>query len=211
MAGLKKRYVVNFRGHLAACEFNYRRLKRLMPGWPCIVSDININPTNNSELNRYEWGYIMGNAQGNYREGEMALTINVKERAKYTTTVHIVVYSRLQNQISWVKYQHSDTDKASASKHDGKFKVQGSSVNTKVSPNGFKDYSLDVRLYHDADVAEVVAWQGHRRFRVRNEYPNPHMYHCDEKAQLNQFLGELLEFCLVQGRVMQDIVMVPAN
>lgn len=59
---------------------------------------------------------------------------------------------------------------------------------------------LTVRMYHDAKVAEVLAWEGHRRLRPRYEYPNQAMYHSDEKLQINQFLGECLSLCLNQGR-----------
>lgn len=58
---------------------------------------------------------------------------------------------------------------------------------------------LTVRMYHDAKLAEVLAWEGHKRLRPRYEYPNQSMYHADEKLQINQFLGELLERCLNEG------------
>lgn len=60
--------------------------------------------------------------------------------------------------------------------------------------------ALRVRLYHDARMAEVVAWERHRVDRGRYEYPNQKMYQCDEKAQLNCFLGEWLNHCLAQGK-----------
>lgn len=59
---------------------------------------------------------------------------------------------------------------------------------------------LTVRLYHDARMAEVLAWEGHRRIKPRYEYPNSAMYHSDEKFQFNRFLSEWLSLCLSQGR-----------
>jgi len=59
---------------------------------------------------------------------------------------------------------------------------------------------LTVRLYHDARLAEVLAWEGHKRLRPHYDYPNQAMYHSDEKAQLNRFLGEWLSLSLQQGR-----------
>ncbi|WP_111642988.1 DUF1249 domain-containing protein [Marinimicrobium alkaliphilum] len=59
---------------------------------------------------------------------------------------------------------------------------------------------LTVRLYHDARMAEVLAWEGHRRIKPRYDYPNTAMYHSDEKFQFNRFLGEWLSLCLNQGR-----------
>lgn len=59
---------------------------------------------------------------------------------------------------------------------------------------------LTVRLYHDARLAEVLAWEGHKRLRPRYDYPNTAMYQSDEKAQLNRFLGEWLALSLQRGR-----------
>jgi uncharacterized protein YqiB (DUF1249 family) len=58
---------------------------------------------------------------------------------------------------------------------------------------------LTVRLYHDARLAEVLAWEGHRSVRPRYDYPNAAMYQSDEKAQLNRFLGEWLALSLQHG------------
>ena len=58
---------------------------------------------------------------------------------------------------------------------------------------------LTVRMYHDAKLAEVLAWEGHKRLRPRYEYPNQAMYHADEKLQVNQFLGEWLKISLECG------------
>ncbi|GAB2190710.1 DUF1249 domain-containing protein [Sessilibacter sp. MAH2] len=60
---------------------------------------------------------------------------------------------------------------------------------------------LRVRMYHDAKMAEVVSWDEHWNTRARYHYPNKNMYHVDEKAQLNKFLGEWLAHCLSCGRV----------
>lgn len=64
---------------------------------------------------------------------------------------------------------------------------------------------LTVRMYHDAKLAEVLAWEGHKRLRPRYEYPNQAMYQSDEKLQVNQFLGELLTRCLSEGHQVDDV------
>lgn len=58
---------------------------------------------------------------------------------------------------------------------------------------------LDVRLYHDAKVAEVVNLEGVRRPQPRCQYPNGRMHQRDEKAQWNRFLGEWLSQCINFG------------
>ena len=62
------------------------------------------------------------------------------------------------------------------------------------------------RLYHDADLAEVLGWQHYNHFQARYNYPNRQMHQCDEKARLNGFLGELLTHCLLHGRVANAIL-----
>ena len=64
---------------------------------------------------------------------------------------------------------------------------------------------LTVRMYHDAKLAEVLAWEGHRRLRPRYEYPNQSMYQHDEKLQINQFLGEWLSICLKKGCEIENV------
>ncbi len=58
---------------------------------------------------------------------------------------------------------------------------------------------LEVQVYHDARMAEVVSAEHARRFRSVYPYPNEAMHQPDEKAQLNLFLGEWLSHCLACG------------
>ncbi len=52
---------------------------------------------------------------------------------------------------------------------------------------------LELRLYHDARVAEVLSGQQFLRLLPRYPYPNRRMLQRDEKFQVNLFLAELLE------------------
>nr|WP_215730898.1 DUF1249 domain-containing protein [Pseudomonas lalucatii] len=58
---------------------------------------------------------------------------------------------------------------------------------------------LEVRVYHDARMAEVVSAESARRLRSIYPYPNAAMHQPDEKSQLNLFLGEWLSHCLACG------------
>ncbi|QUI62581.1 DUF1249 domain-containing protein [Pseudoalteromonas sp. A22] len=62
-------------------------------------------------------------------------------------------------------------------------------------------FSLSVRLYHDAKVAEVIHRDYHRRIKPSYGYPNPDMHQKDEKYQINAFLSDWLMVCLEKGRV----------
>lgn len=59
---------------------------------------------------------------------------------------------------------------------------------------------MEVRLYHDANMAEVVAAYDQRRFSGVYPYPNEQMLQPDEKHQLNVFLGEWLGHCQHLGQ-----------
>lgn len=61
---------------------------------------------------------------------------------------------------------------------------------------------MTVRVYHDAQLAEVVAFANRRRVRPVYDYPNPAMYQPDEKAQWNRFLSEWLSHCLQHGHTL---------
>lgn len=63
---------------------------------------------------------------------------------------------------------------------------------------------LEVRVYHDARLAEVVVADNARRLRSLYPYPNEAMYQPDEKTQLNLFLGEWLTHCLVCGHELES-------
>lgn len=51
---------------------------------------------------------------------------------------------------------------------------------------------MQVRLYHDVQMAEVIAWRDHRQLKPKYDYPNANMYQKDEKAQINRFLSDWL-------------------
>lgn len=69
-----------------------------------------------------------------------------------------------------------------------------------------KSPSMEVRLYHDASMAEVVAAYNRRRFRGVYPYPNEQMLQPDEKYQLNRFLGEWLGYCQRYGQSAQPVL-----
>lgn len=54
---------------------------------------------------------------------------------------------------------------------------------------------MHVRMYHDANMAEVISFQGRAVTLGRFDYPNSSMHQPDEKTRLNNFLAEWLEHC----------------
>lgn len=65
---------------------------------------------------------------------------------------------------------------------------------------------MEVRVYHDARMAEVVGAENARRFRGIYQYPNADMHQPDEKTQLNVFLGEWLSHCLACGHEAEPVL-----
>jgi len=64
---------------------------------------------------------------------------------------------------------------------------------------------LEVRVYHEARMAEVVGAAHARRLRPSYPYPNAAMHQPDEKNQLNLFLGEWLSHCMATGHELAEV------
>ncbi|MDN4503558.1 DUF1249 domain-containing protein [Alteromonadaceae bacterium BrNp21-10] len=63
---------------------------------------------------------------------------------------------------------------------------------------GLPDYvqpTMQVRLYHDVRMAEVLKSQHVGAFRASYAYPNKRMHQPNEKEMVNTFLYEWLQFC----------------
>jgi uncharacterized protein YqiB (DUF1249 family) len=58
---------------------------------------------------------------------------------------------------------------------------------------------VQVRLYHDAKMAEVISAQNIGSLQPSYQYPNTKMYQKNEKEMVNLFLAEWLQFCLTQS------------
>lgn len=64
---------------------------------------------------------------------------------------------------------------------------------------------MQVRMYHDARMAEVTGFQRRWVREGRYPYPNPSMLQPDEKTQLNRFLADWLEHCLQFGHIDTEV------
>lgn len=71
------------------------------------------------------------------------------------------------------------------------------------NPVGVPELEMKVLVCHDVRTAEVLKYQGHKRFKVVYAYPNPEMYLPNEKDRVNDFLSELLTNCLTHGLASQ--------
>jgi len=75
---------------------------------------------------------------------------------------------------------------------------------TGFSLHGMLTPPLTVRIYHDAQLAEVINHDYHQRIKPSYGYPNPKMHHKDEKYQVNAFLHDWLNFSISHGEAVLD-------
>lgn len=100
---------------------------------------------------------------------------NVMERGPYTTLlqIHQTLFLAAQPVQSEIESRESDWNQLPA--------------------------NMSIRIYHDAQMAEIVDFTGVRHFKSSYSYPNKQMLLPDEKQQVNYFLGEWLNYCLKFG------------
>ncbi len=63
---------------------------------------------------------------------------------------------------------------------------------------------LQVRMYHDARMAEVISLDRQSQLKGKYTYPNKEMHQVDEKLQLNEHLAQWLTHCINHGYQSQD-------
>lgn len=51
---------------------------------------------------------------------------------------------------------------------------------------------IEFRVYHDAQMVEVLSYQNQRKIRQSYDYPNPNLHHRDEKVQINALMQDWL-------------------
>jgi uncharacterized protein YqiB (DUF1249 family) len=68
--------------------------------------------------------------------------------------------------------------------------------------------SLTIRVYHDAQMAEVIKNKNIAYIKASYDYPNQKMHQKDEKTQNNLFLNDWLKFCLEHGMMVPEDIFV---
>jgi uncharacterized protein YqiB (DUF1249 family) len=113
----------------------------------------------------------------------------ITEHLAYAITVHEV--TRYTSLITFEQkvFEQVVLDENEAQKSENKYLL-----------NSFQP-RMSIRLYHDAQMAEVISSQDIHQVKPRYDYPNKDMHQQDEKQQINQFLNEWLKLCLEHGQV----------
>lgn len=165
---------INLCSHHAQCELNYHLSISLMPG---LRED---------------------RSQRVFSVGEPAIKVCMQriETAPYTTTIEITQVSTHAPRARLRVTQAAPNNKSEKSKESNRSNGNKESL---AHLENLAAPQLRVRLYHDVEMAEVIAWDNHRHWLPVYTYPNRRMYLPDEKLAINRFLGEWLSHCLKLG------------
>lgn len=66
-----------------------------------------------------------------------------------------------------------------------------------------RDIQMQLRVYYDARLIEVLSYQNRSRLAPFYPFPNAQMLSPFEKRQVNLFLGEWLHWCIRHGRIFE--------
>jgi uncharacterized protein YqiB (DUF1249 family) len=119
----------------------------------------------------------------------------INEHLVYAITVHEVT-----RYTSLITFEQKVFEQVVLDEHD--YEVQIAKTNSVL--NSFHP-RMSIRLYHDAQMAEVISSQDVHQVKPRYDYPNKRMHQQDEKKQINQFLNEWLKLCLEYGQVSLEL------
>ena len=154
---------------MADCEANYARLCRIMPS--VLLKGISNSAASSSKSDTKATTYI------DMARDNIAFNIDLATNKPAKLTLSIAERCRFTTMVNLQVLIDSFVD------------VDGESGCVNMS----------IRLYHDVNMAEVIACN-HKPNRLASyEYPNELMFQPDEKAQQNRFLSEWLGLCSKHG------------
>ena len=120
----------------------------------------------------------------------LAYVVTVNEVTRYTSLITFEHNS----------LEHNSLEPNASVQKAAKITKTTKTTKTNTFANAFHP-RMSIRLYHDAQMAEVISSQGIFQVKPRYDYPNKKMHQQDDKQQINQFLNEWLHLCLEHGQV----------
>ncbi|MDC1527964.1 DUF1249 domain-containing protein [Gammaproteobacteria bacterium] len=186
-----KSYTIDLSEQMAVCDANYIRLLKLLGNTRSMNQRIFELPG-------------LGVAD---KSEKISVSLNVLEEFKYTSTISIRQISSAANQDNFLKYGSAvgtlakkelrETEEPQLEQLKKINEIVGTEDGSSAAH--FSSPEMIIRVYHDAKTAEVTSYQNHKYFKAVYPLPNPYMYQCDEKEQLNLFLAEWLNLCINEG------------
>ncbi len=175
----KSSYSIDLIKQMAECDANYIRLLKLVP-----------------HLQAYRDNSFAEMALLKNSTGDKEIFDRIKNSAEPEKLLEgLLVEFCIADQISYGAKVTVEIEIVEAFKYTTTLEIRQKPVLKKWMTNP----SMLVRVYHDANTAEVISYQGHKNLQARYEQPNAKMYHSDEKMQVNMFLGEWLTHSLKVG------------
>ena len=167
---MKQRYKFNIKQMTADCEANYARICRLLPALVSLAERGRLEASAGS--GQYAFEPLQRELLIELPVGEPArLALTVDEQSRFTTLLTV--------EMSYMA-SHENTDSI-------------------VSNSQYLGGVMNVRMYHDLQLAEVISVSGQRISLASYALPNASMFQPEEKAQQNRFLAELLGMSIQKG------------
>lgn len=150
-----------------------------------------------------------------YELGKQRFTLTILEETAYTLLVGLSlrsIYSVKQlNRYSANELEATQnlSEKSELTKPLNLSSLNFKSLNIKSfnaqalnpKPFNFQFATIYIRIYFDANLAEVISADKRSVLKGRYDYPNESLLQPDEKEQANQFLSDWLRACVLMGKV----------
>ena len=150
-------------------------------------------------IGQCERNYILLTRVMNTKDSEDCWQFNIAETHLRTHLIEIEITERCPY-TTGIKIRHLIKPKVASAKTSPKDKPDSETPKQKSSmQQHITEPEMSVRLYHDANMAEVLSYQSIAKVQPSYYYPNNKMHQKNEKAQWNKFLGEWLTHCIKSG------------
>ena len=152
-------------------------------------------------IGQCERNYILLQSLMNTKYNEDCWQFNIDETHLRSHIIEIKIVERCPY-TTFIKIRHIIKDKVSGAgvTNAQEDNPESEPLNEENSPQQLiTQPEMSVRLYHDANMAEVLSYLSTAKIQPSYSYPNKKMHQKNEKAQWNKFLGEWLSHCIKTG------------
>jgi len=174
MSVVKRKYIPDLSGYMAQCELNYALVMRCMQALdnPSVFKEIQAKFRPNRSLSSQENTSVVKSSVSNNTE------VDELQTGDPQTEDPQVVEPLLVTIIDEARYTTTVKLKLNLSES-----------------SWIDDICLTVRLYHDAQMAEVIEDNRNYTPKPNNRYPTQVRHYRDDKMQRNTLLRQFLNYC----------------
>jgi len=166
---VKRKYIPDLSGYMAQCELNYALVMRCMRALdnPMVFKELQTKFRPNNSLSSQENNSATESSVNN--NGKVGDTQTVEPQVVEPLLVTIIDEARYTTTVK-LKLNLSES-------------------------TWVDDICLTVRLYHDAQMAEVIEDNRNHTPKPNNRYPTQVRHYRDDKMQRNTLLRQFLNYC----------------